>query len=95
MPGGIPMVWAVFAFFAFVLWALTTQPDTLAALLVTPAWFLVLGVAWAILRRRPAHLARFAVFQAELRADEAAAGRSTGDSTTGNDRTPEKEQAQK
>ena len=30
MPGGIPMVWVVFAFFAFVLWALTTQPDTLA-----------------------------------------------------------------
>ena len=29
MPGGIPMVWVVFAFFAFVLWALTTQPDTL------------------------------------------------------------------
>ena len=68
------MVWVVFAFFAFVLWALTTQPDTLAALLVTPIWFLILGVAWFFLfRRRPAHLARFEVFRAELRADEQAA----------------------
>jgi D-serine/D-alanine/glycine transporter len=79
MPGGIPAVWVVYAFFAFVLWALTTQPDTLIALLVTPIWFVVLGVAWAILRRRPAHLARFEVFRAELRADEAAAGRSGGE----------------
>jgi D-serine/D-alanine/glycine transporter len=66
MPGGRVMVWVVFAFFAFVLWALTTQPDTLAALLVTPVWFLVLGAAWALLRRRPAHLARAAAFRAQL-----------------------------
>ncbi|WJH24893.1 D-serine/D-alanine/glycine transporter [Pseudarthrobacter defluvii] len=77
MPGGTPAVWVVYAFFAFVLWALTTQPDTLIALLVTPTWFVVLGVAWAVLRRRPAHLARFEVFRAELRNDAAvAAGRS-------------------
>jgi len=66
MPGGIPMVWAVFAFFAFVLWALTTQPDTLLALLVTPVWFIMLGAAWLVLRRRPSHLARYAAFQADL-----------------------------
>lgn len=82
MPGGIAAVWVVYAFFAFVLWALTTQPDTLAALLVTPIWFLILGVAWAVLRRRPAHLARFEVFRAELRADEAAAGLGTGQDRT-------------
>lgn len=69
MPGGVAMVWVVYAFFAFVLWALTTQPDTLLALLATPVWFLVLGVAWLILRRRPVHLARYAAFQAELRRD--------------------------
>ena len=69
MPGGIPMVWVVFAFFAFVLWALTTQPDTLLALLVTPVWFLVLGGAWLVLRRRPAHLARYATFKSELAQD--------------------------
>ena len=73
MPGGIPMVWVVFAFFAFVLWALTTQPDTLTALLVTPVWFILLGAAWFVLRRRPAHLARYASFQAELAQDEESA----------------------
>ncbi|MDQ0862924.1 L-asparagine transporter-like permease [Arthrobacter globiformis] len=73
MPGGIPMVWVVFAFFAFVLWTLTTQPDTLTALLVTPVWFVLLGAAWLILRRRPAHLARYAAFQDELQAEESAA----------------------
>lgn len=78
MPGGIPAVWAVFGFFGFVLWTLTTQPDTLAALLVTPVWFLILGVAWAVLRRRPAHLARFEVFRAELRADRVAADGAAG-----------------
>ncbi|MNI56968.1 D-serine/D-alanine/glycine transporter [compost metagenome] len=69
MPGGVVMVWVVFAFFAFVLWALTTQPDTLAALLATPVWFIILGVAWLILRRRPAHLARYEEFKAELQRD--------------------------
>ena len=69
MPGGIPMVWLVFAFFAFVLWALTTQEDTLLALLVTPVWFLILGAAWLVLRRRPAHLARYATFKSELAQD--------------------------
>ena len=73
MPGGIPMVWVVFAFFAFVLWTLTTQPDTLAALLVTPIWFVLLGAAWLVLRRRPAHIARYEAFQDELRAEERAA----------------------
>ncbi len=63
------MVWVVFAFFAFVLWTLTTQPDTFLALLVTPVWFILLGIAWFILRRRPAHLARYAAFQAELAQD--------------------------
>jgi len=69
MPGGVVMVWVVFAFFAFVLWTLTTQPDTFAALLATPLWFLILGVAWVILRRRPAHLVRFREFQAQLEKD--------------------------
>jgi len=82
MPGGIPAVWIVYAFFAFVLWAV--------ALLVTPIWFVILGVAWAVLRRRPAHLARFEVFRAELRNDEVAAGRATAEASTG-----EVEQARK
>ncbi len=67
----------VFAFFAFVLWALTTQPDTLLALLVTPIWFVILGVAWFILRKRPSHLARYAEFQKDL-AGETGCGRGEG-----------------
>jgi D-serine/D-alanine/glycine transporter len=73
MPGGIPMVWAVFAFFAFVLWALTTQTDTLIALLVTPLWFVLLGVGWFSLRRRPSHLARYATFQRDLQTEKESA----------------------
>lgn len=72
-PGGIPMVWVVFAFFTFVLWALTTQPDTLVALLLTPIWFMVLGAAWVIMRKRPSHLARYAEFQKDLAGDKNAA----------------------
>lgn len=52
MPGGVPMCWVVLAFFAFVLVLLTRQPDTLQALLVTPVWFVILGVAWFLIRRR-------------------------------------------
>ncbi|EMY34728.1 D-serine/D-alanine/glycine transporter CycA [Arthrobacter crystallopoietes BAB-32] len=73
MPGGVVMVWVVFAFFAFVLWALTTQPDTLTALLVTPVWFVVLGIAWALLRRRPVHMAREEAFKAQLAGEQQAA----------------------
>ncbi len=66
MPGGIVMCWVVLAFFVFILWALTTKDDTLQALLVTPIWFVVLGIAWAIIRRRPAHRARCDAFKSEL-----------------------------
>jgi D-serine/D-alanine/glycine transporter len=73
MPGGIPMVFVVYAFFAFVLWALTTQIDTLQALLVTPIWFIVLGVVWFFLRKRPNHLARYATFQDDLQSERVVA----------------------
>jgi D-serine/D-alanine/glycine transporter len=69
MPGGIPMVWVVYAFFAFILWALTTQPSTLIALLITPAWFAILGIAYAIIRRSPAHKARVAQWRASSAMD--------------------------
>lgn len=70
MPGGTVMCYVVLAFFAFLIWAFTQQSDTLQALLVTPVWFVVLGVAWAALRRQPRHLAREAAFRAELEAPE-------------------------
>ncbi|AZS69916.1 D-serine/D-alanine/glycine transporter [Streptomyces lydicus] len=66
MPGGIVMCYVVFVFFAFLIWALTQEPDTLRALLVTPVWFVILGIAWAGLRRRPGHSAREAAFRSEL-----------------------------
>lgn len=57
MPGGIPMVWAVLAFFVFIVWALTQESDTLQALLVTPIWFVVLAIAYLVVRRSPHHSA--------------------------------------
>ncbi|WP_125616032.1 amino acid permease [Specibacter cremeus] len=63
MPGGIPMVVVVYAFFAFILWALTTQADTLVALAVTPVWFLILGASYALMRRTPHHQARMALWR--------------------------------
>ena len=64
LPGGRIMVYVVLAFFVFILWALTTQPDTLTALLVTPIWFALLGGAYAVLRRTPLHQARVAEYKA-------------------------------
>ncbi|MCV7064684.1 D-serine/D-alanine/glycine transporter [Mycolicibacterium houstonense] len=70
MPGGVVMCYVVLAFFVFLVWAFTQKQDTLQALLVTPVWFIVLGIAWAVLRRRPGHLAREARFRADLEAAE-------------------------
>ena len=64
MPGGTFMPYVVLAFFGFILWALTTQADTMAALLFTPIWFVGLGIGYAIMRSKPRH--------AELRAMHAA-----------------------
>ncbi len=66
MPGGVPMCWAVLAFFGFILWALTQQPDTMEALIVTPVWFIALGVAWFFVRQRPRHLKQYEAFKHEL-----------------------------
>jgi D-serine/D-alanine/glycine transporter len=74
MPGGVPMCWAVLAFFGFLLWALTQQPDTLQALMVTPVWFVALGVAWFFVRKQPRHLEKYEAFQRELDEDESPAG---------------------
>jgi D-serine/D-alanine/glycine transporter len=54
MPGGVAMCWALLVFFAAMLIVLALKPDTRAALIVTPAWFAVLGIAWALLSRRKA-----------------------------------------
>ena len=66
MPGGVAMCWVVLAFFGFILWALTQQADTLQALLVTPVWFIVLGVAWRLVGKAPHHIEKYAAFQRDL-----------------------------
>ena len=52
MPGGVAMCYACLAFFAFVLVLLTLQPDTRQALIVSPAWFVLLGIGYAWKGRR-------------------------------------------
>lgn len=52
MPGGRAMCVVVLAFFAGMVVVLAMEPETRTALLVTPVWFVVLGAAWAVLRRR-------------------------------------------
>ena len=52
MPGGVFMCWVCLAFFAFVLVLLCLQSDTRAALLASPAWFVLLGIGYALKGRR-------------------------------------------
>ncbi len=52
MPGGRAAVVMVFAFFAFILWALAQEPDTAAALKITPLWFVLLAVAYLVMKSR-------------------------------------------
>lgn len=51
MPGGVVMSYVVLAFFASMLVVLSLEPDTRAALLVTPVWFVILGIGWLRVRR--------------------------------------------
>lgn len=52
MPGGRAAVVMVFAFFAFILWALAQEPDTAAALKVTPFWFVFLAITYLVMKSR-------------------------------------------
>ncbi|RLM22263.1 D-serine/D-alanine/glycine transporter [Brenneria alni] len=52
MPWGIFMCWICLAFFAFVIVLLTLQPDTLQALVVTPLWFVILAIAYQVIRKK-------------------------------------------
>jgi D-serine/D-alanine/glycine transporter len=52
MPFGVVACWAVLGFFAAMIVILAMEPDTRQALLVTPVWFVVLGIAYWLLRRR-------------------------------------------
>ena len=55
MPLGKLMCWVCMAFFAGVLVLLTLQDDTRQALIVTPLWFVILGIGyWLRCRHRTA-----------------------------------------
>lgn len=66
MPGGVVMCWAILAFFVFVLWTLSTEPDTAAAMAWFPAWFAILTLGWLVVRRRPGHAEQYRRFQVEM-----------------------------
>lgn len=69
MPGGVAMCCAVLVFFIFVIWTLTTQPETATALPWIPVWFVVLAAGWVFVRRRPGHLEQYLRFRAEMDGD--------------------------
>ncbi|WP_332066247.1 D-serine/D-alanine/glycine transporter [Bartonella sp. CB189] len=52
MPGGITMCWAILAFFAFIIFLLTLEADTLIALKYTPLWFIFLGITYCIFGKK-------------------------------------------
>ena len=52
MPLGKLMCWVCLAFFVFVIVLLTLEADTRQALMVTPLWFIILGMGWMFIRKR-------------------------------------------
>jgi len=52
MPFGKLMCWVCMVFFAAVLVLLTLEEDTREALIVTPIWFILLGIGWFFLSKR-------------------------------------------
>ena len=52
MPLGKLMCWVCMAFFVFVLVLLTLEDDTRQALIVTPLWFIALGLGWMFIGKK-------------------------------------------
>ncbi|MBB5073121.1 D-serine/D-alanine/glycine transporter [Bartonella callosciuri] len=52
MPGGVIMCWVVLVFFAFILFLLTLESDTLIALKYTLLWFILLGITYLTFVRK-------------------------------------------
>ena len=52
MPLGKLMCWVCMAFFVFVLVLLTLEEDTRQALMVTPLWFIALGLGWLFIGKK-------------------------------------------
>ena len=55
MPGGPLMAYVALAFFGFVVVLLVLEADTRKALLVTPFWFVILGIGYARIKSRISH----------------------------------------
>ncbi|MDO4918236.1 amino acid permease [Kocuria sp.] len=70
MPGGVVMCWVVLAFFAFLVWALSTDPDTATSLIAFPVWIIALCVAWFFVRRRESHHEAFEQFKRDMDAPQ-------------------------
>jgi D-serine/D-alanine/glycine transporter len=56
----------VLAFFAFVIWTLTTDSESATALRWFPLWFVCLAVGWLIIRRRSSHAEGYRYFLAAM-----------------------------
>ena len=52
MPFGKLMCWVCLAFFGFVIVLITLEAATRQALMVTPIWFVILGLGWMFIRKR-------------------------------------------
>lgn len=52
MPFGVVMSWVSLLFFAFAIFIMIFDPDTLLALLASPLWFIALWAFWKLKQRR-------------------------------------------
>ncbi|EJF77167.1 hypothetical protein MCO_01346 [Bartonella sp. DB5-6] len=52
MPGGVVVCWVILAFFAFMVYLLTLESDTLTALKYGVVWFILLGVMYFLFIRK-------------------------------------------
>lgn len=52
MPAGVVMSWISLLFFAFSIFIMIFDSDTLKALMATPLWFVALWLFWKIKQKR-------------------------------------------
>jgi len=83
MPLGQVMPWVVMAFFVFLLWAFTGDPDTRAGLFATPVWFIAVGIGYLMLRRSPQHVAAREAHQKRVAEEHRAAAQWAAGKTDG------------
>jgi L-asparagine transporter-like permease len=57
MPAGVVMSWISLLFFAFSIFIMIFDPDTLKALMATPLWFVALWLFWKIKQKGRANAA--------------------------------------